>query len=62
MWCAVHQQSEVERKLVEQKLKESDDNRVKLETKISQLTNDHNEEVKRLKTERDDVEAKAKSS
>ena len=62
MWCAVHQQLEPERKLAKQKLKESEDNRVRLEATISKLTNDHNEEVKRLKKERDDVEAKAKSS
>ena len=59
MWCAVHQQSETERKVAERKLKESEDNRVRLEAAISKLTNDHNEEVERLKKERDDGETKA---
>ena len=59
---AEHRQLEAERKLLERKLKDSEDNRVKLEAQISKLTNDRNDEVKRLKKERDDVEAKAKSS
>ena len=59
---AVHHQLEAEHKLLEQKLKATEDNQVKLDAQISKLTNDHNEEVKRLKKERDDVEAKANSS
>ena len=62
MVSAVHRQCEAKHKVLEQKLKDAEDNRVKLEARISKLTNDHNEEVKRLKKERDDFEAKAKSS
>ena len=53
---------DAENKLLEQKLKEAEDNPVKREAEISKLTKDHDEEVKRLKKERDDVEAKANSS
>ena len=59
---AVHHQLEAEHKLLEQKLKATEDSRVKLDAQISKLTNDHNEEVKLLKKERDDIEAKANSS
>ena len=62
MVSAVHHRAEAERKLLEQKLKDSEDNRVKLEAQISKMTNDHIKEVERLKKERDDVEANAKSS
>ena len=62
MVAAVLHQLEAEHKLLEQKLKDTEDNRVKLEANMAKLTNDHNEEVKRLKKERDDVEAKAESS
>ena len=61
MVSVVHYQVEAERKLLEQKLKDAEGNRVKLEAQISKLINDHNEDVKRLKKERDDVEEKATS-
>ena len=48
--------------ILEQKLKDNEDSRVELEGKIFKLTNDHDEEVKRLNDERDDAEAKAEKS